>query len=300
MSLQLGPNEKIVIVKLTKAGLRTGPFTISDNYGNILGERVSRKSLIEGVSYKVDVKVSVIIIKSLKECVGKCVNELRVSVLEYNTVQLATIGFKNKNTATLWRHLTTPVLYNHFYGNIEPYIIEYPFSYQFQDEILQNVKDYTKAYKYFTSTDGVWNDNAKIETDDRWFNKAVLYNGQQSSGVLELVPKPMNNLKEYMKYPIYNPDSKVITYTKSDNFYQYNTFWSLVKNKSLPLFINSCCASMSMDKIVNQANMDYGKRSFKKEPLRAKELKVRHILDNRSDAHLVSQFITTPAQISYK
>jgi hypothetical protein len=46
--------------------------------------------------------------------------------------------------------------------------------------------------------------------------------------------------------------------------------------------------------------MDYGKRSFKKEPLRAKELKVRHILDNRSDAHLTSQFIVTPAQISYK
>jgi hypothetical protein len=57
---------------------------------------------------------------------------------------------------------------------------------------------------------------------------------------------------------------------------------------------------MSVDKIVNQSNMDYGKRSFKKEPLRAKELKVRHILDNRSDAHLVSQFIIAAAQISYK
>jgi len=55
-----------------------------------------------------------------------------------------------------------------------------------------------------------------------------------------------------------------------------------------------------LDKVVNQVNMDYGKRSFKKEPLRAKDLKVRHILDNKSDVHLVSQFIFTPAQISYK
>jgi len=47
-------------------------------------------------------------------------------------------------------------------------------------------------------------------------------------------------------------------------------------------------------------NMDYGKRSFKKEPLRAKDLKVRHILDNSSQAHIVSQFIIAPAQISYK
>ncbi len=109
----------------------------------------------------------------------------------------------------------------------------------------------------------------------------------------------MNNLKEYMKYPIYNAESKTITFTKSDNFYQYNTFWSLVKNKSIPLFITSC-ESMSIDKIVNQSNMDYGKRSFKKEPLRAKELKVRHILDDKSNVHLTSQFIVTPSQISYK
>jgi hypothetical protein len=57
---------------------------------------------------------------------------------------------------------------------------------------------------------------------------------------------------------------------------------------------------MSIDKEVNQENMDYGLRSFKKATLRAKELKVRHILDNSSTVHLVSQFILTPAQISYK
>ena len=102
-----------------------------------------------------------------------------------------------------------------------------------------------------------------------------------------------------MKYPMYNADSKTITYTKSDNFYQYNTFWSLVKNKQNPLFTRTCF-SLSLDKVVNQDNMDYGKRSFKKEPLRAKDLRVRHILDDKSDIQLVSQFIITPSQISYK
>jgi hypothetical protein len=102
-----------------------------------------------------------------------------------------------------------------------------------------------------------------------------------------------------MKYPIYEADSKTIPFTKSDNFYQYNTFWSLVRNKNVPLFITSC-ESMSIDKIVNQPNMDYSKRSFKKEPLRAKELRVRNILDDRSDVHLTSQFVYAPAQISYK
>ena len=138
-----------------------------------------------------------------------------------------------------------------------------------------------------------------MQVDDKWFNKAVLYNGQQSTGVLELVAKPQNNMAAYMQYTILNTDSKTITFTKSDNFYQYNTFWALQIDDEQPLF-NSSCKSLSIDKEVNQVNMNYGNIAFKKSPLRAKNLKVRHILDNSSTTHIVSQFIVTPAQISYK
>jgi len=286
---------KTIIIKLTSSGPTAGPFTIIDQLGNTLATGVSKEDLISGVSYVVDDAVNVITVEST----GKCKSKKNFPVTTVNPVSLAATTYNQISTACIWRHLKNPVVYNYFYGNIEPYIIEYPFAYQYQDEILQSVQDYTKAYRYFSDPDGVSDDNRKIETDNAWFNKAVLYNGQQSTGVLELVPKPINNLKEYLKYPMYNADSKTITFTKSDNFYQYNTFWSLVKNKQEPLFIRTC-ESLSLDKVVNQANMDYGKRSFKKEPLRAKELKVRHILDNRYDAHLVSQFIYTPAQISYK
>lgn len=286
---------KIVIVKLEKAGNRVGPFNISDNYGNVLGTGVTKQQLIDGVSYTVNDAVTVIILESI----GKCKTTKFLSITSLSFRQIAEIQFTPQNTATLWRHLTDTTLYNTYYGNIEPYIIEYPFAYQFQDEILQNVKDFSTVFKYLPIPDGVYNDNAKIQTDDQYFNKAIIYNGQQCSGVLELVPKPMNNLKAYMQYPIYNTYSKTITFTKSDNFYQYNNFWSVVKDKSLPLFVTGC-ESLSIDKIINQANMDYGVRSFKKDTIRAKGLLIRHILDNRSDAHIISQFIVAPAQISYK
>jgi hypothetical protein len=286
---------KVITIRLTKAGIRTGPFEISDNYGNILGTNIPKSQVISGVTYSVSDDVTVIIIESI----GKCKTRLQMSIEELCITDIAAIEFVPTNTPSLWRHLTNTTIYNTFYGNIEPYIIEYPFAYQYYDEILQNVKDYTKAYRYLPIPDGVFNDNSKIETNTVYFNKAILYNGQQSSGVLELVPKPINNLKEYLKYPMYNAESKTIMFTKSDNFYQYNTFWSLVKDKSVPLFVTGC-DSLSIDKVVNQPNMDYGKRSFKKEPLRAKDLKVRHVLDDRSDAHLISQFIITPSQISYK
>ena len=286
-----------ITLKLKKAGSRTTVFSISDDLGNTLASNVTRQELIDGLSFIINDAVKVIIVTSTgTKCCGK---SWTFPIQELAIDQFANIKFKLHNTASLWRHLTNPVMYNHFYGCINPYIIEYPFSYQYHDEILQNVKDYTKVYQYLPSVLGVFDDSRKVETDDFYFNKAVLYNGQQSSGILKLAPKPKRNLQDYMKYPIYESDSKTITFTKSDNFYQYNTFWSLVKNKSIPLFTTTC-ESMSLDKIVNQVNMDYSKRSFKKEPLRAKELKIRHILDNRSDAHLVSQFIIAPAQISYK
>jgi len=286
---------KVITIKLVQTGPNAGPFTISDLSGNIIAENVSKKTLIAGISYVVNVSVNSIILTST----GKCNLSIVIPLKEYNIVQYQNIKYTQSVTGCVWRHLTNIQLYNTFYGAIEPYIIEYPFVYKLQDELLQNVVDYTKAYEYLSIPDGVFNDNTRIETNDKWFNKAILYNGQQSSGILELVAKPMNNMRAYMQYPILNSDSKTITYTKSDNFYQYNTFWAVEKSSQVPLF-NTSCQSLSIDKVVNQANMDYGPRSFKKATLRAKELKVRHILDSSSTTHLVSQFIITPSQISYK
>lgn len=286
---------KVITIKLVQTGPTAGPFNISDVYGNIIAENIPKKELIRGANFTVDNSINSVVLTSI----GKCKISITVKLEDINIVEYQNIKYRQSVTGCLWRHLTNIEIYNYFYGNIEPYIIEYPFAYKFQDEILQNVKDYTKAYEYLPIPDGVFNDNVKIETDNKWFNKAILYNGQQSSGLLELVAKPLHNMQAYMQYPKFNTDSKTITYTKSDNFYQYNTFWAVQKSSQIPLF-NVSCESLSIDKAINQNNMDYTSRSFKKAPLRAKELKVRHILDNSNTTHLVSQFITAPSQISYK
>jgi len=286
---------KTITIKLTKASKGAGPFIIKDDFGNIIASDVSKDTLINSISYTVSDNVTLVSITST----GKCESSKSKSIGIISSAQLMFTQFTQTHTGCLWRHLTNIELYNNYYGNIEPYIIEYPFSYEYQDEILQNVINYTKTYKYLPDGTGVFAYTDKIELDDVWFNKTVCYNGQQSTGILELEAKPLHNLSTYMKYPIYRKDSKVITFTKSDNFYQFNTFWSIVKDKNKQLFITSC-ESLSIDKIVNQSNMDYTFRSFNKVPIRAKELKIRLILDSRSDVHLVSQFILTPSQISYK
>jgi hypothetical protein len=284
-----------ITIKLTKAGPSAGPFSISDEFGNVIAEEVTKKALIAGISYEVADNVTMIVIKSL----GNCKLEKVITLAPITTDHYASIEFSQTTTPCLWRHLTNIQLYNSYYGNIHPYIIEYPFSYNFQDEILQNVKDYTKAYTYISIPDGVFNDNTRIETNDKWFTHAIVYNSQQNSGLLNLVAKPLNNLKAYNSYPIYNEDSKTIIYTKSDNFYQYNNFWNIQKDSQYPAFKTSC-ESLSIDKVLNNDNMNYGMLSFKKATIRAKDLKIRHILKDNCTTHLVSQFITNTNQISYK
>jgi len=286
---------KNITIRLTKAGPSAGPFNITDQLGNVIADNVSKKSLMSGVIYTVGDDITMIIIKSI----GICKLEKIITLEPITTNQYANIEFLRTTTACLWRHLTNIQLYNSYYGVIHPYIIEYPFSYQYQDEILQNVKDYTKAYEYISIPDGVFNDNTRIETNNKWFTHAIVYNSQQNSGLLNLVAKPLNNLKAYNSYPIYNEDSKTIVYTKSDNFYQYNNFWNVQKDSQYPAF-NTSCESLSVDKVLNNDNMNYGMLSFKKATIRAKDLKIRHLLCETSDVHLVSQFLTSSAMISYK
>ena len=288
---------KTITVKLKRAGSRLSTFSLSDDLGNVLDTTITKKQLISGKTYSVENSVKVVILSSTG--INCCTQTWNIPVTAISLYDLSAINFSNKDTSSIWSHLIDTTLYNSYYGCTAPYIIEYPFSYQYQDEIVQNIQDYSKVYSYLPTVNGVFDDSLKVETDDKYFNKAVLYNGQQSSGYLQLVAKPVNNLKEYMKYPKYNADSKDIVFTKSDNFYQYNTFWSVSVNKSIPLFLTSC-QSMSIDKEVNQSNMDYSSRSFNKAPLRAKDLKVRMILDNSNNTHVVSQFILSQSQISYK
>lgn len=285
---------KTITVRIKKAGSRTSSFSLSDDVGNVLATNVSRKDLANGMSFSVGDDVKVIVLTYTgTDCCGKTVN---IPVTTITKQELVDMQFTQINTASLWSHLTNPQLYNNFYGCIHPYVIEYPFAYQYHDQIVQNIKDYTKAYTYLPAINHSFDANRKIQTDSEYFNKAVLYNDQQSSGVLELVAKPIGNMKEYLSYPKFNTESKSILFTKSDNFYQFNTFWNVVKYQAQPLFVSSC-DSLSIDKEVNQENMEYGTRSFRKDKLRAKDLKVRLILDNSSNVHLVSQFIVAPSQI---
>lgn len=284
---------KVIYIKLTKIGNTLDTFDVFDQFGNLIAGDVDSKTLIDGIGYTVDSSVLYIKLVSKGACNYEKVKEIGISTADDFFLKETEIT----KTGCIWEHLNNSGIYNAYYGAIHPYIIEYPFQYEYYDQILQSVKDYTKVYKY--TADAKFSTATHIETDDGYFNKAIIYNGQQCTGILNLEPKPKRNLKEYMSYPKFDSDSKTITFTKSDNFYQYNTFWDIVDDKNNNIFIPST-TNLSIDKVVNQDNMNYSKRSFKKALIRAKHSKIRHILDNKSNIHLVSRMIFQSTQISYK
>lgn len=198
----------------------------------------------------------------------------------------------NEDQASLWTHNTSITLYNNFYGDIQPYVIEYPYSYKLEDEILQSIKDYSRVLEYTS-----W--QSWVETDDIYFNKAILYSGQSCSGILELAKKPYRNLQAMGQYPVYNTDSKTIIYTKSDSFYNFNTFWDVVRDKKQPIW-NKSCTSVSIFKELNQDNMAYSKRTYLKAPIRSKELNIRLINDKYDNVQFLNLFTITDTQKSYK
>lgn len=198
----------------------------------------------------------------------------------------------NDSPSTLWIHNIEKTLFNNFYGNIHPYIIEYPYSYKgIEDKVVQSIMDYSQVYQY----DG----DSEIVVDDVYFNKVILYNDRQCSGLLELEPRKQGDLSAYGKYPIFKNTSKIINFVKSGNFYKYNMFWDVVKDSKSPIFIFND-ANLYEFKVLNQDNMDYSNRAFSKYPLRSKYLKVRNILDNTSNYKIVSVFTIGRDQISIK
>lgn len=198
----------------------------------------------------------------------------------------------NSTISSIWTHNESISKFNNFYDSIHPYTIEYPYSFSPQDQILQNIKDYSKIYQYTEYREFV-------ETDEYYFNELVGYSNQQCTGILKLIKKPSHNLSTYSTYPIYNTDNKEITFTKSGSFYQINTFWDMVKSTKKPIWLKSC-ENLSIYKELNQDNLDYGKRSYLKSPLRSKELKLRFTLSDRDDLKIVSGFTLSPSQTSYK
>jgi hypothetical protein len=196
----------------------------------------------------------------------------------------------NSNTCTVWNHNETFSVFNNFYGNDYPYLIEYPFSYQYLDQLLQYVEEYVTVLKY-TSKDLFFEPDESI-----YFTQAIVYNKQASTGLMNLIPKNINSKAQYFSYPKYNSDSVDILVTKVDHMMSYNMIWNNLKNPNSTQWTNNCTPEHG-NKTLNQLNFDYANASYKKYPLRAKDTLIREIMNRENNEYkIISKFIVAKTQ----
>ncbi len=192
----------------------------------------------------------------------------------------------------LWSHLLSNKIYQTFYGEIKPYILEYPTSTGLQETILQSIEYSQQIREYFGESDfySVTNLN---------FNKCYIYNDNQTSGILNLILAPKNNLSIFSTYPKYNSDSKDILYSVYENKYSFNTFWDVSKNITnghQPIHTRDC--SMDYDKILNENNLDYSSKSNIKNRLRGTDFKIRLIQDTYNRFQFINYWNLSEKQLS--
>jgi hypothetical protein len=127
----------------------------------------------------------------------------------------------------IWRHFNNPAKYCNYYG------VDYPFEIDYVSSTGQNVTT-TRSVEYLLECYIYDNDGIdRYEVLDHNFNRAVVYNNEQVSGLLDLNLSPKNNAPVIVNYPQIDTVTNLIRilYSKEEQKYRFNQFWDVTRNR---------------------------------------------------------------------
>jgi hypothetical protein len=173
----------------------------------------------------------------------------------------------NGTNSTLWLHNVTNKSYQVFYGKVTPWTIQTISKTDISKNSLNALEFGLDAIRYH-------NDYDPFYTNHITFNKAVVFNQNQNSGLLNLDFNTKSDLIELMTYPVVNVDSTTIRITNADGIWRFNQFYDISqsRNNNIPLWLNNCANS---DKILNKLALDYQMADLEKRRIRGEYCRVR-------------------------
>lgn len=159
----------------------------------------------------------------------------------------------------LWRHNEVCDGYCNYYGTNYEFEIEYLSNTVQSVNTVRSVEYQLEVYKYDQ------NCHDRYMLLDENFDQAIIYNLEQVSGLLNLTLQPKNNPFAIVNYPIINPASIDILYTKVENKYRFNQFWDITDDRgefttAQRMIWNT--ANNGYTRILNAANLNYAKPSL--------------------------------------
>lgn len=131
----------------------------------------------------------------------------------------------NQTQGGIWRHNDRVDSFCNFYGTDYPFEVDFVQSTGQIVNTMRSIEYFMEAYVYAP------NETDMFQVLDFNFDHAVIYNSEQVSGTLVLNIVPKNNPALMIQYPIINPTTIDILYSKEEQKYRFNQFWDITDNR---------------------------------------------------------------------
>ena len=187
--------------------------------------------------------------------------------------------------SSTWNHNLNPFTHQTYYGTLYPYIIEYTASTMPKTSIvnsvsmIQDIHEYSSDYEYYSLSTA---NNKNLAN----FTKAIIYNKEQSSGIVKLIPEEFGNTRQKISYPKTTPTGIETLISRRENIYTFNGFWSVTNQSSgQSLWSTKWSDRQSqhpIDKVVNSKTVIPVSVSYQKQKIKSDFCRVRLIQDEYS------------------
>lgn len=197
----------------------------------------------------------------------------------------------------IWKHNMLCDSFCNFYGVDYPFEIEFIVNTGQTVTSLRSVEYLVEAYEYGQ------NCQDKNHQLDYNFDRAIVYNSEQISGMLKLNLTPKNNPVAALQYPIPGSNGIDILYSKEENKYRFNQFYDITRNRgefsytNVPMFLTSANGYVFR---INPNYVDYTKGSLERKKLRHNNNRIflRKIVNGKTQ--LVVKLFNTKTLLSLR
>lgn len=192
--------------------------------------------------------------------------------------------FDSGNETGLWKHNISNKSYQVYYNKLYPFIVEVTQKPEVVSKVVSDLGFYIDVLRYY-------NDFDYYTEQDISFNKAIVYNREENSGLLEF-EMVGNNLARKLQLPVKMADKRIIELKIKEKLHSFNQFKNIVKEDyvRVPAWLYE---ANNVNKQLNLQALDYLRNKINNDYIRNGELKVRLINDKHSNYKMIFKGILT-------
>jgi len=198
--------------------------------------------------------------------------------------------------SSTWNHNLNNLTYQTYYNKLYPYILEYNVN-SFPKtattnsiSLIQDIQEYYSDYEYYSIATA---NNKNLAN----FTKAIIYNREQSSGIINLIPEEFGNTRQKIMYPRTTLNGIETIISRRENIYTFNGFWSIVnQSNGQPLWSTKWDDKKlqhPIDKVPNTKTVIPSSVSYQKQKIKSDLCKVRLIQDKYSRYRFINHLQIT-------